>query len=53
MLSAFVQPFPLLYSAFLLTHAGLGALTSVSFLFLKKYATFFIHVQVDYYDMGK
>ncbi|KAG1466877.1 hypothetical protein G6F46_000519 [Rhizopus delemar] len=29
MLSAFVQPFPLLYFAFLLTHAGLGSLTSV------------------------
>ncbi|RCH97282.1 hypothetical protein CU098_004220 [Rhizopus stolonifer] len=29
MLSAFVQPFPLLYTAFLLTHAGLGSLTSV------------------------
>ncbi|KAG0899338.1 hypothetical protein G6F34_004813 [Rhizopus arrhizus] len=29
MLSAFVQPFPLLYFAFLLTHAGLGSLSSV------------------------
>lgn len=29
MLSAFVQPFPVLYLAFLLTHAGLGSLTSV------------------------
>ncbi|KAI9256857.1 major facilitator superfamily domain-containing protein [Helicostylum pulchrum] len=29
LLSAFVQPFPILYIGFLLTHAGLGSLTSI------------------------
>jgi ACS family pantothenate transporter-like MFS transporter len=29
LLSAFIQPFPFLYAAFLLTHAGLGSLTSI------------------------
>ncbi|KAG2211868.1 hypothetical protein INT47_004555 [Mucor saturninus] len=29
LLSAFVQPFPILYAGFLLVHAGLGSLTSI------------------------